>query len=83
MKGEFCTPTQRAMIKAHLLKYGSITPMESLDEYSCYRLGAVIFRLRHEDNMTIRTIRTRDKNKFGHPCRKTRYELGAVPVDNE
>lgn len=79
MKGDFCTPTQRAMIKAHLLKYGSITPVEALREYSCYRLGAVVYLLRHRDGWDIKTWGTRGKNKFGRPCRNTRYELISKP----
>lgn len=38
--------TQIAQIKRHLIRYGSITGLEALDNYGCFRLAAVIHKLR-------------------------------------
>jgi len=40
--------TQKAQVKRHLLLYGSITPLQALDNYGCFRLASVINRLRNE-----------------------------------
>ena len=41
-------PTQKQLVLAHLMQYGSIEPLTALREYGAYRLGAIIFRLRDE-----------------------------------
>ena len=33
---------------AYMEEHGSITPMEALDSFGCYRLGARIWDLRHD-----------------------------------
>ena len=38
--------SQQEMILAHLKAYKSITPIEALNAYGCFRLGARIFNLR-------------------------------------
>ena len=38
--------TQLEQIHEHLIKNKSITPMEALKNYGCYRLGARIYDLR-------------------------------------
>lgn len=40
--------SQREMILDHLKNKGSITPIEALNYYGCFRLAAVIFDLREE-----------------------------------
>lgn len=40
--------TQKNRILSHLLEFGSIEPLTALREYGCYRLGAVIFKLRSQ-----------------------------------
>jgi len=40
--------TQREQILAHLRQHGEITPLEALQQYGCYRLGARIYDLRQE-----------------------------------
>ena len=46
--------TQIDGIRAHLLKGHPITPMQALKLFGCFRLAAVIFRLR-EEGFTIET----------------------------
>jgi hypothetical protein len=50
------TQTQREQIRAHLESYGSITPLEALDRFGCFRLGARVFELRRS-GMPISTER--------------------------
>lgn len=38
--------TQQEAVKHHLHTTGSITPMEALSQYGCFRLGSIIHRLR-------------------------------------
>lgn len=40
--------SQREQILEHLLTVGSLTPIEALTKYGCFRLAAVIWRLREE-----------------------------------
>jgi len=40
------TETQTAQILRHLEERGTITPMEALTGYGCFRLGARIYELR-------------------------------------
>lgn len=49
--------TQLVRIKEHLKKGYTITPQEALKKYGCFRLSAVIHRLRTEHGMTILTAR--------------------------
>lgn len=54
--------TQKELILAHLREYGFIEPLTALREYGCYRLGAVIFNLRHEGvNITTEHIQSRSR----------------------
>lgn len=46
--------TQNIFIAEHLRSGKSITPLEALNLYGCFRLGARIFELQHEPyNMNI------------------------------
>jgi len=40
------TETQTAQILRHLEERGTITPMDALTDYGCFRLGARIYELR-------------------------------------
>ena len=40
--------SQIALVLKHLLSGEEITPIEALNKYGCYRLGAVIFNLKKE-----------------------------------
>lgn len=40
--------TQKQMVLQHLMAHGSIVPSVAWTEYGCYRLGAVIYKLREE-----------------------------------
>ena len=68
--------TQRESILAHLKKHGSITPMEALDMYGCFRLGARIKELR-EMGFNIRTVMVHKDNPSGRGKAFARYDLEA------
>lgn len=53
-KEEQAYASQRANIKNHLEEGKSITPLEALQLYGCFRLAAVIFILKDE-GMDIQT----------------------------
>lgn len=46
MKGKSMKKNQNEMILEHLMKKGSITPLEALQQYRCFRLGARIYDLK-------------------------------------
>lgn len=52
--------SQRELILRHLRKFGTITPMEALEYYGCFRLSARIYELR--DSYTI--ITRDDENDY-------------------
>jgi len=65
--------TQQDQIKTHLKVYGSITPIEALKEYGCFRLASVIYRLRAKDlvidtegaeKYAVYTLRKKDQRQF-------------------
>jgi hypothetical protein len=63
--------TQRSRVKKHLENGNSITPMDALERYGCFRLAAVIHDLKHDDNMQIE--KELIKNKYG--TKYAKYKL--------
>lgn len=61
--------TQKQMIMNHLRTYGGITPLEALNRYGCFRLGARIADLKN-DGIGIRTEMVKENGK-----RYARYTL--------
>ena len=55
--------TQKDMCLEYLEEYGSITPLEALSAFGCFRLSAVIFELR-EEGYVIRTDINEGEKKF-------------------
>lgn len=47
--------TQTEQIRAHLLKHNSITPMEALQKFKCFRLAARIHDLK-ERGFSVQTV---------------------------
>lgn len=56
--------SQSQSILEHLQKYKEITPLEALNKYGCFRLGARIFDLRDKGHK-IKTQVVRVKTKHG------------------
>jgi len=40
--------TQKAQIRAHFINGGSLTPLDALHNYGCFRLASVVHTLRQE-----------------------------------
>ena len=54
--------SQTARIKAALLRGETLTPMDALRRFGCFRLGARIWDLRNKQGMDIRTEQFRTKS---------------------
>jgi len=63
--------TQLKSIRKHLKRYGSITPLEALEEYGCFRLAAVIHILR--EKYKIKTKMIKHRSKLGNVTRFAKY----------
>jgi hypothetical protein len=57
----------------HLRRFGSIDPMQALQEYGVLRLAARINNLRDEYEIETHLVET--INRFGDPVRYARYVL--------
>lgn len=66
--------TQNEMILRYLKGIGPITPVEALQEFGCFRLGARIHQLRQR-GYTISTEMVSKKNVFGKWTRFARYSI--------
>lgn len=58
------TESQRLRILAHLKSGKSITPLEALNLYGCFRLGARIWELRNEGHSIITDIIENNGKRF-------------------
>lgn len=57
--------TQKAMIASHLVSGRSINPIEALNLYGCFRLGARIWDLRNEGmSISKEMVQAGRKKKF-------------------
>ena len=70
-KEEQAYASQRANIKKRLEEGKSITPLEALQLYGCFRLAAVIFVLKEDEGMNIQT----EMIKVGKNKRCAKYTL--------
>ena len=61
-------------ILAYMQLFGSITPLDALREFSCMRLGARIWDLRHK-GYSIRSDTETSTNRFGKTVHYARYTL--------
>jgi len=66
--------TQEEMVLEYMRQEGSITPWEALKECGCFRLAAVIHRLRG-GGYDIRTDFVAHTNRFGHKRSFGKYSL--------
>ena len=61
---EKTSASQSAQIKAALMAGETLTPLDALRRFGCFRLGARIWELRHMHGMDIRAVRhTTDNGK--------------------
>ena len=60
------TESHKRQILEYLRLHGSITPMDALREFGCYRLGARIYDLRHDKVNPVR-IKTVIEKQYSKP----------------
>lgn len=73
--------SQKHYVLQHLRRFGSIEPLTALREYGCYRLGAVIFRLRDE-GYDIITTRMEGRSRItGNRIMYARYSLAEEALE--
>ena len=68
--------TQKSKIMSHLQSGQSITPIDALERYGCFRLAAIIHTLKNDYGMDIKTELI--KNKYGTKYGK--YTMIKTPV---
>ena len=64
--------SQKEQVKKYLEEGNTLTPLEALNKFGSFRLGAIIHTLRHEEDMDIINL-----NKTGsarYACYKLRQE---------
>ncbi len=66
--------TQNEKILRHLEDYGSITPMEAMEQYGIMRLGARIWELKRKGHK-IATAIEHGKNRYGENTSWANYRL--------
>ena len=69
------TQTQKLLIRERLMKGGSITALEALIEFGCYRLASRISDLRSEGMSITKTMEESTSNVTGKTVRFARYKL--------
>lgn len=65
--------TQKKKVLRHLQRFGSIDPVQALQEYGVFRLAARIEELRQENEIATHLVKT--VNRFGEEVRYARYVL--------
>lgn len=73
--------TQNSLILKHLQENGKINPLESLNLYGCFRLGARIYNLREEGHL-IETVRKKNGVK-GNTFAEYHYKGDGRQMDLE
>ena len=66
--------TQTEKVLRHMKRFGSITPLEAMEEYGIMRLGAQIWDLKREGHL-IQSEDVKGRNRFGEPTRYAKYRL--------
>jgi hypothetical protein len=66
------TPSQTSRILGHMARHGSITPIEALNLYGCFRLAARVSDLRRSghDIQTTLVVKTETGERYA------RYQFG-------
>jgi len=58
------TRSQKDKILRHMQEHGSISPMDALQLYGCFRLGARIWDLKHEGHLIEPSISSIGGKRF-------------------
>ena len=60
-------------IQLHLIEKGNITSWEAIKEYGATRLSAIIYNLRHNYEMDIKSERVDFTDRFGNKSSYAKY----------
>ena len=71
---EEARPSQCELVLRYMQDFGSITPIDALEQFSCMRLGARIWDLKHAGHK-IKSELVSHKNVYGQPVHYARYSL--------
>lgn len=74
--------TQCEEILEYLREYGSITPVEAIQEFGCMRLAARIAELK-DHGVNIRTTMAKGRNRKGQRVAYARYILEEAKNEKE
>ena len=74
--------TQTQQIFEHLSRGGSITPLEALSEFGCFRLASRISELRKAGHPIV-VERVKGKKPNGEPMSYARYSLRRTSDDEK
>ncbi len=66
--------TKKERILRHIQDFGTITPMEAMQDYGSMRLAAIIFDLK-KDGYNIMTETLHGTDRYGKPTHWARYRL--------
>ncbi len=67
--------TQRDEVRMHLNDFKSITSWDAFKDYGITRLSAIIWLLRHDENLDIETETMSRKNRYGNKVNFAKYSL--------
>lgn len=67
--------TQKDRILRHLIDYGFITSWEAFEEYGITRLSAIIYNLKHKDNLNFKDEWLCRQNRYGENTSFKKYIL--------
>jgi hypothetical protein len=70
--------TQKELVLEHLQAHKQITPLEALSLYGCYRLGAIIFKLKREGHKILTELEICKKDNGS----RTRYAVYKLEENN-
>lgn len=72
--------THNQLIRQRLLEGGSITGLEALRDFGCYRLASRISNLRREGLDIVKTMETGINRVTGKPVTFARYSLNKKQI---
>lgn len=64
---------QKQEVLRHIREHGSITSWEAFKEYGITRLSAIIYKLRHKENLSISKIDVTTKNRYNNTVTFAKY----------
>lgn len=67
--------TQTERIVRHMIDYGSITPLEALQEYGVMHLASRMSDIKREGYLNFQTEMVTGKNRYGETTHYARYIL--------